>query len=176
MSKLTSIVSQLKSAASELIGRIADIDGQINGLAKQRDALTAGVVSKEDYLEYLRANIKRRGERFGREIVKNLNKDTRGFAQLERGLASGEGFFGANFLTGFNAPVQITEEAVFFYFRKTMIERLGAALDALEWPEGAVPVAERRSLIAAIERDTAELNRQREELVAMLVEAGIAAV
>jgi len=176
MSKLTNIVSQLKTAANELLGRVADIDRQIGELAKRRDALTMGVVSKDDYLEYLRINLKRRGERFGRAIAKNLNQGSRNFSRLERELDAGEGFFGANLLTEFNVSVPITEEAVFFYFGETVIDRLGAALDALEWPADAVPVAERRTLIATIERDNAELNRQRDKLVAMLADAGITGV
>lgn len=175
MSKLTNIVSQLKEAASELLGRVSKIDEQIKGLSAQRDTLTSSNVSKTDFLEYMRAHFKRKGERFEREILNNLG-GRREYAQLERELKAGGGFLGANFLTGFNAPVVVTEEAFYFYFGDVMVDRLSKALDSLDWSDDAIAVTLRRSHIETIERETAELLQQRAELVAMLGEAGITSV
>lgn len=173
MNKLNAVFSQLKTAANELRGRIADIDKQLTDLTKQRDALNLGNVSKADFLEYVGASFMRKGARCGRELVAALDSG-RGFARLERGLNSGDEFLGIRFLTGSNVPVVATEEAFYFYFGDLMVDRLGEALDALEWPDNAVPVALRRTQVEAIERDITELHRQRVELVAMLGEAGVA--
>lgn len=175
MSKLTNIVSQLKEAANELVGRVSKIDEQINGLSAQRDALTSSNVSKEDFLEYMRVHFKRNGARFEREILKSLG-GYREYARLERELKAGEGFFGASFLVGFTAPVVVSEEAFYFYFGDVMVDRLSKALDSLDWSEDAIAVSLRRSHIESIERETAELLQQRAELVAMLGEAGITGV
>jgi hypothetical protein len=172
MTELNKIVSQLKSAANELLGNVAAIDKQIAELAQQRDALTSGVVSKADFLEYMRAYFQRQGSVLQREIVNSL-KDARDFARLERKHESLTTFNGAWLLTGHMVPVPVTESALYFYFADTMIERLSLALDDLEWPADAVPVELRRAQIENIKLETDSLLKQRAELVAMLADAGI---
>ena len=175
MTKLNNIVFQLKEAANELLGRVSAIDKQVAELAARRDALTTSGVSKADFLEYMAAHFKRRGQRFAREIAGSI-AGRREYARLERETQAGADFAGVPLFTGFPAPVVVTEEALCFYFGDVMAARLSEALDTLEWPENAVPVASRRAQLAAIESDTAELLRQRDELVAMLADAGITSV
>lgn len=172
MAALNKIVSQLKSAAKELLGNVAEIDKQVAEHAKQRDALTSGLVSKADFLEYLHAYFQRQGSGFQREIVNSL-KGVRDFARLERQQETLNNFNGAWLLTGHTVPVPMTESAMYFYFADTMIERLSIALDTLEWVGGAVPVELRRTQIENIKLETDGLLQQRAELVAMLADAGI---
>lgn len=172
MTALNKIVSQLKSAAKELLGNVAAIDKQVAELAKQRDALTSGLVSKADFLEYLRAYFQRQGSVFQREIVNSL-KGVRDFARLERQQDTSNNFNGAWLLTGHMVPIPMTESAMYFYFADIMIERLSIALDALEWADGAIPVELRRTQLENIELETDGLLQQRAELVAMLADAGI---
>lgn len=175
MAELNKIVSQLKNAANELLGQVKDIDNQIAELARQRDALTGGIVSKDDFLEYLRVHIAINSGYFGKEI-NNLLKDRRDFGGLERQMINGQGFPGINLLTAIHVPVDITEKGIWFYFGDVILERLSKSLDALDWPEDAIPVALRREHLLNIEQDTAKLYQQRAELVAMLNEAGITGV
>jgi hypothetical protein len=175
MTALNKIVSQLKSAAKELLGNVAAIDKQVTELAQQRDALTSGHVSKADFLEYLRAYFKRQGGVFQRDIVKSL-KDTRSFSRLETPQESTIIFNGAYLLTGQVYPVPMTQAAIYFYFGDAMIEKLSIALDALEWPADAVPVELRRTQIENIKTETDGLLLQRSELVTMLADAGITGV
>ncbi len=173
--ELKKIVSQLKNAAQELLGQIKDIDNQIAELAKWRDTLTSGIVSKADFLEYLRAHIQFQSGYFGKDIT-NAMKDPRDFGTLERNLTTGQGFPGLRLLTSIQVPVEITDRAVYYYFGDVILEQLTKSLDALDWPEDAIPAALRREQLLDIEQQVADLYRSRAELVNMLAEAGITGV
>lgn len=176
MAELKNIVSQLKNAAKVLLGQVADIDAQITELNARRDALTGGVVSKEDFLNYARAHFQRKGAVFERGILNAIEGRPRDYASLERSLDRGDSFLALQFLTASNVPVEITENAIFFYFEDILIERLGKALDKLQWPEDAIPAALRHEMLLDIEQDTDTLQRQRADLVASLDEAGITGI
>jgi hypothetical protein len=173
--ELKKIVSQLKNASQELLGQVKEIDSQIAELAKWRDKLTSGIVSKVDFLAYLRSHIIIETGYFGKDIAHAM-KDRRDFGTLERNLNAGKGFQGLYLLTAFAAPVEMTEKAIYFYFADVILERLAKYLDALDWPEDAIPVSVRREQLLEIEQKTADLYQQRAELVSMLAEAGIIGV
>lgn len=175
MAELKKIASQLKNAADELLGQVKEIDHQIAGLAKQRDALTSGIVTKADFMEYLRGYIHIKAGFFGKEVSSAL-KARRDFGSLEYDRIAGNGFPGILLLTAIMVPVVITEKALYFYFGDVILARLSQALDALDWPDNAIPVALRHEQLVNIENETAELYRQRAELVSMLGEVGITGI
>ncbi|MBS4015397.1 MAG: hypothetical protein KGZ86_03070 [Candidatus Latescibacteria bacterium] len=176
MVELKNIVSQLKSAAKELIGQLESIDAKIVELSEQRDAITSGLVSKEDFLQYMRAHFQRKGESFERGIIKTIGNRPRDYASLERANSQGNSFVGINFLTEGNVPVDITDGAIYYYFGDLLVDRLGKSLAGLQWPEDAIPAALRHEMLLDIKQDIAMLEKQRGGLVETLKEAGITSI
>jgi hypothetical protein len=174
MSKLNTIAAQLKSAAKSLLDEIAGIDKEIELLHNKRHAITCGHVSKEDYLFYVEAHFKNKGDIFKSQLVANFKKNTvLDFGGLERQYNNKDSFLGMTFLTPYNMPVDISENALYFYFGDRFIDRIKDALDALNWPNDCMPIELRRKELVIIEAQTAELMKKRDEIVKALDEAGL---
>lgn len=172
MSQLQTKLQSLREAASELIGQVREKEVRIAELRKQRDNITTAPLSKADYLEYLAAYFKRQGARFGVMITDQIGKSHRNFSAMEL-LGERSGVLQCQFLTGYYSPQVLTEEAVYFYFGDLMVERIGVALDKLEWPKEAVPASERRALVDKLDKEIVEIVVERDGLVLELEEAGI---
>ena len=67
----------------------------------------------------------------------------------------------------------MTPAALYWLFGEQIAERFGDALDALPWPDNAVPVAERRARMATIDAELERLIAYRDELAAELSAVGM---
>lgn len=174
MSEINKIASQLKSAAKSLLDEIAGIDKQVELLHNKRHAITSGKVSKEDYLAYVRAHFKIRADQFKSQLIRNIEKKTNhDFGNLERQNNMKDSFIGVSFLTESPLPVDITENALYFYFGDLFIDRIKATLDDMNWPEDTMPIEDRRKELVSIEISVAGLMKKRDEIVKSLDDAGL---
>ena len=175
MSELTKIASQLKSAAKSLLDEIAGIDKQVELLHNKRHAITSGQVSKADYLFYVKEHFKIKGDQFKKDLIKNIEKNTRhDFGSLERQHEMKDSFIAISFLTERLLPVEITENALYYYFGDIFIDRIKDALDDKNWPNDCMPIDERRKELVSIEALVADLMKKRNEIVSSLDAAGLA--
>ncbi|MHB0985077.1 MAG: hypothetical protein ACYC05_05715 [Sulfuricella sp.] len=173
MSDIKKLVSQIKNAANELLGQVAELDNQIGALTDQRAKLMDSAVSKQDYFDYVKAMLKRKGEGFKGQIQRQIKAGPHGYGQLED-IASQQLGHAIDLLRGeIRGPVIVTDFALYFYFGDMMAQRLADELDVLDWPKDAVPVKERAQLIAALDSDIAGLKQKRDALMGQLSEAGI---
>lgn len=173
MADIKKLVSQIKSAANELLGQVAELDNQIGALTAQRAKLTDSAVSKQDYLDYLAANLKKSGEFFKDQIQRQIKKSEHAYGNLEYIMRSHRAFGVDLFRGEFSGGTVITEGALCFYFGDMMAKRLADELDGLDWPKDAVPVKERAQLIAGLDTEIADLKQKRDALTGQLSEAGI---
>lgn len=173
MSDIKKLVSQIKSAANELLGQVADLDNQISALTVQRANLTDSPVSKQDYFDYVAEFFKVQGKSFKDQIQRQIKAGAHGYVKLEDRMRTGI-FHPLDLLRGESAaPVVVTDSALFFYFGDMMAQRLADECDDMEWPNDAIPVKERAKLIAALDTEIAALKKKRDALTGQLSEAGI---
>lgn len=173
MADLKQALKQLRSARDSLIAEINALDSQIAERHAARSALTSGPVSKADFLEYVRSDMKRRARFFVQGLMRAVASVPKDYGRLERLHKTGAKL-NIPYLTGAQSPLEMSEGAVYFYFGDAMVDRLEIELDALDWPESIATATERAPLIAAIDAEIEALNQQREDLAASLVDAGLA--
>lgn len=174
MGSINKALETLRNAAEELLGEISALDTQISECQRRRDAIASATVSKADYMEYIKADIERQGRIFAKQIALEVEGKRRDYGTLERNKHSGRGER-LPYLTGrYAIPVPITEEALFFYFGDLIVGRLGDALDVVDWPDEAIPAAQRAKLIAELDAEIASRTQQRDALAAQMIQTGMA--
>lgn len=175
MSKLDDLMNQLSAAAKDLKQQVVAIDRQILTCQKQRDTLTSAPVSKADFLNYLKADMRRKYEHsyFLDTLKRRLGSMSREFGALEN-IDKHGGSQQVAYLTGDAASaVIIKDEAIFFYFEDVILGRISSLLDGESWSESAVPVEERKALIADLDKQIISLKQDRKKLTDQLVAAGL---
>ena len=173
MNDIKKLVSQIKSAANEVLGQVAELDNQIGELTAQRAKLTDSAVSKQDYFDFLAAKLKQNGDFFKDQIQRQIEKSEHSYGHMEY-IKRSNSVLGIDLLRGdFIGNVLMTEAAFCFYFGDMMVQRLADEFDGLDWPKDAVPVKERAQLITALDAEIAGLKQKREALTGQLIEAGI---
>ena len=174
MSELNKALSQLRQAAEQLTQEVARLDQHIAGLYAKRDALTSEPVTKADFLEYIRADLRKRAKRFAytlRAGLKNVNKS---FSSLERAKDDPAQLIHLPYLAEPGLPVDVTEAAMFFYFEDVIVAGVSRQVDAMPWPENAQTVSGRSEALAKLDAEIAALEKQRDALANELIDAGLA--
>lgn len=175
MSKLDELLNQITAAAKDLKQQVLAIDRQILTCQKQRDELTSAPVSKADFLDYLKSDMRRKYQNsyFLDTLKRRLSSMSREFGALENTDKNGFSQQVA-YLTGDAASaVIIKDEAIFFYFEDVILGRIASLLDGEAWPESAVPVEERKALIADLDKRIISLKQDRKKLTDQLIAAGL---
>jgi chorismate mutase len=174
MANLEKLLDQIKSAGNELKKSIWGIDDKISALQEERNSLTSGFVSKEDYLHYVGADMERKTELFSANLCREVMKRGIEYGHLERIKNTRENLL-VPYLTGMHGvPAVITHDAILYYFGDIIKQRMGDALDSIDWPENAIPREERAKRIAEIDTDLSDLKAQRNALAQELQNAGMA--
>lgn len=170
------LLSQLRGAADAIKAQIHEADAQLAVLNEERSALVNAPVSKNDLMEYVRADIGRRGASFPQRLAlwaRKANFPPR-FVHLER-LHAKEGTHTIPYLDG-NAPYggeTLDPAAMYWHFGDLIAERFSVAMDSLQWPDDTVPVAERRARIGKIDAQIQELETKRNGLAKDLMDSGM---
>lgn len=175
MSKLDDLINQLSAVAKDLRQQVVAIDRQILACQKQRDTLTSAPISKADFLNYLKADMRRKYENsyFLDTLKRRLGNMSREFGVLENTDKHGISQQVA-YLTGdANSAAIIKDEAIFFYFEDVILGRISSLLDGEKWAESAVPVEERKVLITDLDGQINYLQQDRKKLTDQLVAAGL---
>lgn len=167
--KLKSLLKQVSSAAGEVIEAIQAADTKIAELQKQRQQIGDAPISRADFLNYFTALIDRKAGNFGAIIAREIDKADISFFAMEGGRG-----LNVDMLTpGRNVPVPILEEACYWYLKPAMLARVGEIADGMDFPEDAIPIESRRTMIAEIDEEIQRLRNERNDMAAQLQKAGI---
>lgn len=173
MSELNKALSQLRQAAGQLTQEVAGLDQRIAGLYAKRDALTSAPVTKADFLEYIRADLRKRTKRFAYTLSAGLKNVNKSFSSLERAKDDPAQLIRLPYLADPGLPVDVTEAAMFFYFEDAIVAGVSRQVDAMPWPENAQTASGRSETLAKLDAEIAALEKERDALAHELVAAGL---
>ena len=174
MSELNKALSQLRRAAGQLTQEVTGLDQRIAELYAKRDILTSAPVNKADFLEYIRADLRKRAKRFAYTLSVGLKNANKSFSSLEQAKNNPAQLIHLPYLADPGLPVAVTEEAMFFYFEDAIVAGVSRQVDAMPWPENTQAVSGRSEAIAKLDAEIAALEKQRDALANELVSAGLA--
>jgi hypothetical protein len=170
---MNKLLEQINTAATGIKSQINVIDISISNAQRERDALTSGVVSKADFMEYVRADIKRKNGIFQELFAKHIGRAAKqGFGVLE-GLAKSELGLAIPYINPHGFSGTIAADAVHYYFSELILQGVEKAANDITFNDEAVPVLERKALIAELDKNLASMRQQRNQLAENLMKAGI---
>ena len=173
------LLSQLRAAADGIKAQIHELDDQISALENKRRALTETPVSKADLMEYVRADIQRRAASYQSRLEKWARESNFPFSYtaLERNHLAGKQqpfpYLDGDPRHDGGSIVHMEIGGIFWNFGELFAEQFSNALDKFEFPADAVPVADRRRMIAEIDTELQKLNVKRDELANDLLSSGM---
>lgn len=173
MSQIANLLSKLREAANGIAEEVHELDAKIADLHAQRNKIVGAAVSKEDYLAYVAETLRRKGNTYAIALQREAKNLPSLFGELEKYMKTSAGLRLPVFTGSLQVPTPITEEALCFLFGEQVLARVSDALNGLNWPENAMPVAERRKAISVIENELAEMESKRSALVAQLNQSGV---
>jgi chorismate mutase len=167
------LVAKVVTAADAVRSQIRTLDEEIKGLHEQRQTITAHPVSKADFMEYVREDIRRRSKVYPMMIKKKWGdkQPFNNFDKLERTNGGhGEGLQGFPYLNWDleNMEFKLEPAAFYWYFSEVIQERFELAIQDFDWPAESMPVAERRQRIEAIDAQISDLISRRDGLKGQL--------
>ena len=175
MSEFAGLYSKLRKAAEAVKGEITALDTKISALNSERQSLLDAPVSKEDFMEYVRADIAARAQGYQGALKRWRRKNEfNSFAQLERRLKQG-GACAFPYLNG-EHPIDGTlmdAPAMYWLFGEQIAVRFADAIDCFDWPAETVSIADRRKRVGEIDEELDTLVDKRDALAADLIKAGI---
>lgn len=170
--KLNNALKQLCTARDSFVAEINAVDGKIADCHATRHKLMHDPVSKSEYLGFVKAELDRRAAQFSEQLKRSIAAAPKGYSELKKALARGAGV-NVNYLTEGVFPDRVTDAAILFYFGDYISSRFADSLNDLDWPNDAIPSAERDKLIASADAEIDKLTRQRDDLAACLASAGV---
>lgn len=174
MTELTKALSNLRDAALELTGELGRLDQRIADLHSERDAITSAPVTRDDFLDYVRADIIKRSTRFAVELKRNIGTINKSFSVMERIACNDEYSLPIRYLSPLGVPVDATEGALCLYLEDAIIAGVSRVIDTSPWPENAISAAGRNDKVALIDVEIEKLTVQRDGLAQQLIDAGLA--
>lgn len=171
MSEFKSLVAKVKKAADDVRGQIQALDEEIAVLEEQRRIINNAPVSKADFMDYVREDIRRRSARLPYVLKQKWARDGQynNFVRLERYFTNGD-LQPIPYING-EVPtpgVNLDPDAFYWYFGGLIIERFEQAIEGLDWPEDTMPVLHRRQRLEDLDAKIQELLSRRDELAADL--------
>lgn len=166
--KLSTLLKQVNEATKEIISTIHGFDARVDELQAERQAIGQAPVSRADFVGYVEAMVDRLAGNFAGHISRQLEQlDTAFFSMEKSGWA-------VNFLAPYlRADGVIQEDAAYWYLKPAIMARVNELADAMDFPEGAMPLEERRAKIAAIDAEIEQIRQQRNELAEQLQKTGM---
>lgn len=180
MSEYDKLLAQVRSATDKLREDIAQVDAEVRAINAEGEALMATPVSREQFRDYLVADIQRRADlpkalklHFERRPEPTLLH----FGALEAKRQEGRpiGVPVLHFLFG-EATEERAAMAYFWHFGETIGERFVAAMDeaGIEWGKESRSLEALRERLTELDKRLAELSGQRSAMVAQLAALGAA--
>jgi hypothetical protein len=169
--EIKGFLSQIKSASNEIKSRIVLLDDEIQGLYDKRNELLSASLSKEDYIEAVRASIRAKAKGFKFQLGRLL-KDFP--LTYPRAMSADVAPLNISFLdAGLTARPGLSEEGFYYYFEDAILDGAERALEGKKWPVDAMPAADRKAALEGIDAQIAKLTAERDALADDLVLCGV---
>lgn len=168
VANLADLVRQVGEATGAIQGEINEIDTRLRMLHTERSNLTDSLVSLDDVVDYLTQYLDQKANFYVENMRKAIKTAPLSFGQLEQGRIE-------------NFPIQSgdpyiqdhTEAALIYIHRDSILAGYRKVLAEVgDFPESAMPPAERRQEIDRIDGEMDALKVRRAELVAALDKVG----
>jgi len=167
------LLEQINSAATGIKNQINAIDVAIADAQTARDNLTSGVVSKADFMAYISADIQRKNADFQETLLRFISKAaSQSFGALE-GSAKSDLGLRIPYINPYGTAGMITADAAHYYLSELIIQGVEKAANDIKFNDDAVPVSERKALIADLDKNIAAMKMQRYQLAENLMKAGV---
>lgn len=166
---LRQVFQSLESRLAGVRSRRADIRNEILDLQKKREAINYAPGSKEDVKSHLAKWVHAAGADYTTRFVESTEQ----FARTIR-TASSNQLRAMATLKGdeFASPGQ-TGPAICAFMGPILIEAMNATVDAMSWPDNAIPMANRDKLMEDLDGRIVKLQAEEAELITKAQEAGI---
>lgn len=171
----------LKKQIQDVGGKYRDLVAEGEQLRQQRDEIKAAPCSREDMLAAINRLIDARAQQYPSRlqeriehmgIAHDLDELYHKAANLDsRGAAIG--LLSATQHTSLPAHIKHVEEAMYFIFGDTLKAAVERALNAMEWPAGAISLGKRQEKLDDLDKRIAAVEQQQGELFQAASEMGI---
>lgn len=168
------LISELRNAAGIIKNQIHAIDQRIEALFIEKEQLEEVPLTKEDFMFYVRQEIKRRAENYKRRLKYHSHKTGFPF-NFSYPILENNPHLALPFLGTENIHVRnsFEESAIYWMFGDLIEQRFAEAIDQFNWPEASVSIDERRQRIAEIDAELAQLEEERDNLASDLMDTGM---
>ena len=172
------LLTKLRSAAEVIKKQIHEADQKIEALLNEWAIISECRFSKEDFMQYMREDIRRRASEYPIRMSHLARKHgfpfSISFPQLERNEKSGNNqpFPYLDGETYSNTPA-FHVSAIYWLFGKQIEKRFSDALGQFQWPENSMSPEDRRKRIAEIDQELEILNIERDGLASDLISTGM---
>ena len=159
----------LKQSIDALSGKLKAVRQQAEGLRREREELAAAPPTRADAVAAVHSYIDHEGARFRERILYPA------WGLLTRPDRLGR--VNPNILTAMppdsTASPRSMELALFALLGPTFKDAVAQAIDAMPWPEGALPMAERQAQLAELDERIGKLEAEEAELLTHAAKAGV---
>jgi hypothetical protein len=167
---LKSLLKKVNEVAKDIVDAIHRTDTKIAELQERRQKIGDALVSREEFIEYIARQIDRKSGNFGFHVRNMVGGIDASFFSVERNNLN---ISGSLLTGGRNVPVDITEEAIYWYLKPAIMARMSELADQMDFPIDAIPADERRKMISEIDAEIQILRVERNDMAQQLKKAGI---
>lgn len=170
----------VKKSKESLQKRLFDIRNQTLELQKKVEAIRYAPAAREDVKANVRAWVKDAADNYAKTLLEKITRlakspvnpnghDLRAFVTF--GGATGPN--GSRINQDFQPSTQEIGQSMCALLGPVVLDSLLNAIDAMPWPENAVPMADRESLIAELSQKISKLIAEEDQIVNQASEAGL---
>lgn len=170
----------LRMAKQSVEKKLFDINNEKGELQKKVEAIRHAPATRENVKTHVRTWVKDAADNYAKTLlekttrlakspVNSSNHDLRAFVTF--GGAVGPN--GSRINQDFQPSTQEIGQAMCALLSPVVLDSLLNAIDAMPWPEGAIPMADREALIAELSQKISKLIEEENEIVKQASEAGL---
>lgn len=165
----------IKKGISALADQIRGVTGEIETLKRQRDILRVAPPTKADVIQLLHQRI----DQMAAEYPGQVRKSLQGYINAPSDLLIPHHNLGflmptVNNYSGSGVPfIGLVFEGLAFLMQDIFKERVTAAVELMDWPQNAMPMAERDKELAKLDGKIATLEKQHKQLQTAAADAGV---
>lgn len=170
-SEVKGLLSELKKAADSLLSRIHLLDEKIESLYKKRSSIISEPLSKDDFINLIRADIQGKARNSKVSLQRNLlEREKVNFNAV--GSAKNGGLAVQYLTAGLSNADTMNAGAFFYYFEDVLMEGVARAMEGHGWPADALSVAQRTEALKLMDDELAALTAERDALAEEIASCG----
>jgi hypothetical protein len=167
--------SAIKKSLQSLESRLSDLRAEKFELRKKREAIQYAPASKEDVKQRVAKWVTDAGAAFTQDLFIGAKQFAQSPHMRDAGrlqsLATFNGAPGSR-LDDTNNPKELGQ-AMCALLGPLLIESLMKSIDAMEWPQNAIPLANRTEEMEALDKQIGKLQKEESDIITKAKDAGI---